>query len=224
MARQVAHEIKNPLTPIQLSAEHLARVHADRGRPLGPVFDQCVTTILGQVRLLRQIAGEFSNFAASPTPQIVRIDVPAFLDEIVAPYRGSETHIRTEVRAAADVPAMAADRTLLARALTNIIENSRQAMPSGGAIVVSAERGPGAFVTIAVSDTGVGMDAAAQARAFDPYFSTKTGGSGLGLPNAKRNVELCGGTLRLASAPGQGTTITAELPQAAANLADSSTA
>ncbi len=67
MARQVAHEIKNPLTPIQLNAEHLRRVHADRGEPLGPVLQECVATILTQVRLLRQIASEFSSFASSPT-------------------------------------------------------------------------------------------------------------------------------------------------------------
>ena len=70
MARQVAHEIKNPLTPIQLAAEHLQRVHEDQGRPLGPVFDQCVTTVLEQVRLLRQIASEFANFAGEPTPRL----------------------------------------------------------------------------------------------------------------------------------------------------------
>src|SRR6185503_12439819 len=67
MARQVAHDIKNPLTPIQLTAEHLRRVHADRGEPLSPVLEECVANILTQVRLLRQIASEFSSFAASPT-------------------------------------------------------------------------------------------------------------------------------------------------------------
>jgi len=71
MARQVAHEIKNPLTPIQLSAEHLRRVHADRGAPLSPVLEGCVDSILSQVRLLRQIAAEFSSFASSPTPRPV---------------------------------------------------------------------------------------------------------------------------------------------------------
>ena len=69
MARQVAHDIKNPLTPIQLSAEHARRVNIDRGRPLSPVLDECVTAILAQVRLLRQIASEFSSFASSPTPR-----------------------------------------------------------------------------------------------------------------------------------------------------------
>ena len=69
MARQVAHDIKNPLTPIQLSAEHAQRVNIDRGRPLSPVLDECVTAILSQVKLLRQISAEFSSFASSPTPR-----------------------------------------------------------------------------------------------------------------------------------------------------------
>ena len=69
MARQVAHDIKNPLTPIQLSAEHVRRVNVDRGRPLSPVLDECVAAILAQVKLLRQIAAEFSSFASSPTPR-----------------------------------------------------------------------------------------------------------------------------------------------------------
>ncbi|MBP6716970.1 MAG: HAMP domain-containing protein, partial [Acidobacteria bacterium] len=113
MARQVAHEIKNPLTPIQLSAEHLRRVHADRGRPLGDVFDQCIDTILGQVRLLRQIASEFSNFAASPTPQITAVDLAEFLSALAAPYQVSGGAIETTVTLAPALFPIAADRTLL---------------------------------------------------------------------------------------------------------------
>src|SRR5262245_64303299 len=87
MARQVAHEIKNPLTPIQLNAEHLRRVHADRGEPLGPVLQQSVGTILDQVKLLRQIASEFSSFGSSPTAKPSDVDVSTLLHEIVDPYR-----------------------------------------------------------------------------------------------------------------------------------------
>ena len=75
MARQVAHDIKNPLTPIQLSAEHVRRINADRGRPLSPVLDDCVNAILAQVTLLRQISAEFSSFASSPTPRPEVTDV-----------------------------------------------------------------------------------------------------------------------------------------------------
>jgi signal transduction histidine kinase len=215
MARQVAHEIKNPLTPIQLAAEHLQRVHADRGRPLGRTFDQCVDTILRQVRLLRQIAGEFSNYAAAPTPQFTAVSPADLLQQIVQPYAaglpgaGMPTRLETDVPA--DLPAVWIDRTLIARALTNVIENALQAMPEGGVIRVRARRDTGDWLAISVSDTGVGMDDLAQTRAFEPYFSTKTAGSGLGLPNARRNVELCGGTMALTSTPGQGTTITIRL-------------
>jgi two-component system nitrogen regulation sensor histidine kinase NtrY len=212
MARQVAHEIKNPLTPIQLATEHLQRVHADRARPLGPVFDQCVETILGQVKLLRRIASDFSNFAAEPTPRFEAVAVATLLDEVVGPYRpGIGTRIRIQAGVPPGLPAVRVDRTLVARALTNLIENAIQAMPEGGAIDISASRSDDG-VTLAVSDTGVGMDADAASRAFEPYFSTKTGGSGLGLPNARRYVELSGGRMDLESAPGRGTTIRMWLP------------
>ena len=87
MARQVAHEIKNPLTPIQLSAEHLRRVHADRGKPLSPVLESCVESILNQVRLLRQISAEFSAFATAPAPRPAPVAVADLVGEVLGPYR-----------------------------------------------------------------------------------------------------------------------------------------
>ena len=98
MARQVAHDIKNPLTPIQLSAEHLRRVHQDRGQPLSPVLDNCVDSILTQVRLLRQIAAEFSSFGSSPTAPPAPTALRDLLDEVVEPYRagdGRTHHVRS---------------------------------------------------------------------------------------------------------------------------------
>ena len=215
MARQVAHEIKNPLTPIQLAAEHLQRVHEDQGRPLGGVFDQCLVTILRQVRLLRQIAGEFSTFAADPAPSFSTVALAGLVEDIVGAYRaGLSATYRLDVRVPAELPAVRIDRTLVARALTNLVENAFQAMPSGGVLTIAADTAVTNVVTLIISDTGVGMDAEARARAFEPYFSTKTAGSGLGLPNAKRNVELSGGSLTLDSVRGQGTTITVRLPVA----------
>ncbi len=212
MSRQVAHEIKNPLTPIHLAAEHLQRVHEDHGRPMGAVVEQCVGTILRQVRLLRQIASDFSNFAAEPTPRFEVVDVADLIDEVVGPYEpGTAGRVEIVRDVAPDLPAVRIDRTLVARALTNLIENAIQAMPEGGRITLVA-RAAASAVTVGVTDTGVGMDLEAAGRAFEPYFSTKTGGSGLGLPNAKRYVELSGGTVTLASAPGRGTTITLNLP------------
>jgi signal transduction histidine kinase len=213
MARQVAHEIKNPLTPIQLAAEHLQRVHEDQQRPLGQVFDLCLSTILRQVRLLRQIAGEFANFAGEPRPHLTDISPRDLVVDVLAPYRaGLGPEVTIDLALPNDLPAVHVDRTLVGRAFTNIFENALQAMPQGGSVRVTGSARDDA-VEIDVADTGVGMDAAAARRAFEPYFSTKTAGSGLGLVNAKRNVELCGGTMTLASVAGQGTTVTITLPR-----------
>ena len=212
MARQVAHEIKNPLTPIQLNAEHLRRVHADRGEPMSPILQDCVATILTQVKLLRQIASDFSNFASSPTARRAPVDPGALLHEIVDPYRaGLAEKITLVVDVPANLPAVEIDRTLIARSLTNVVENALHAMPSGGTLTIRARAG-GGHVRITIADTGVGMDAEALARAFEPYFSTKASGTGLGLPIAKRNVELSGGTVSVASERDQGTTVAVVLP------------
>ena len=214
MSRQVAHDIKNPLTPIQLAAEHLQRVHEDQHRPLGAVFDQCINTVLKQVRLLRQIASEFSNFAANPAPTFVPVPVADLLHDVVRPYRaGLSGQTQIVVDVPPGMPPARADRTLLARALTNLVENALQAMPDGGLLRLAATAS-GNTVTIVVEDAGIGMSADALARAFEPHFSTKTGGSGLGLANAKRNIESCEGSISAASQPGRGTTIVVRLQAA----------
>jgi nitrogen fixation/metabolism regulation signal transduction histidine kinase len=230
MARQVAHDIKNPLTPIQLSAEHAQRVNIDRGRPLSPVLDECVAAILSQVTLLRQISAEFSSFASSPTPRPEPTSVAALIHEVVEPYRTGLAHrVAIEVDSPEDLPPVMIDRTLFARALTNVIENALHAMPATGQLTIasrvvtvahspSAVRNPPSaagdpqFVIVEISDTGVGMDYEALDRIFEPYFSTKTTGTGLGLTIAKRNVELNGGTIDVRSERGAGTTVTLTVP------------
>jgi signal transduction histidine kinase len=237
MARQVAHDIKNPLTPIQLSAEHVQRVNIDHNRPLSPVLDECVTAILGQVRLLRQIASEFSSFASSPTPHPEPTALPALLEEVVTPYRvGLAERIAIDVNVAGEIPAVTIDRTLFARALTNIIENALYAMPGTGRLTITAgqrrtspipapesrapsPQPPAPEIVVEVTDTGVGMDEEAVAKMFQPYFSTKATGTGLGLTIAKRNVELIGGTIEVRSQRGVGTTVTITLPGQAPSAA-----
>jgi signal transduction histidine kinase len=217
MARQVAHDIKNPLTPIQLSAEHARRVNQDRGRPLSPALDECITSILTQVKLLRQIAAEFSSFASSPTAHPETIELPSLIDEVVEPYRpGLPDRVTVDVRSAPNLPAVRIDRTLFARALTNVIENALHAMPGGGRLTIDSRPGNGEerSVAVQISDSGVGMDPEAAAKIFEPYFSTKASGTGLGLTIAKRNVELIGGTIVVQSERGVGTTVTMTLPVA----------
>ena len=214
MARQVAHEIKNPLTPIQLNAEHLRRVHADRGEPLSPMLEECVGTILSQVTLLRQIASEFSSYASAPTARPAAVRVPDLVREALDPYRaGLRDRIRLDVDVPGTLPAVYVDRVLVARSLTNIVENALHAMPGSGVLAVVA-RAVESAVQLRVSDSGAGMDDEALARAFEPYFSTKTTGTGLGLPIARRNIELTGGTIAVTSERDRGTTVELMLPVA----------
>ncbi len=214
MARQVAHDIKNPLTPIQLSAEHLRRVHADRGRPLEPVLEGCVDSILAQVRLLRQIASEFSSFASSPTARLAPVDLPDLVEEVVRPYEvGGSDRWRFVRDFQTPLPPLLIDRMLIGRALTNILDNALHAMPGGGTVTLAARTADGQ-VELRVADTGVGMDEEALQRLFEPYFSTKAVGTGLGLSIARRNVELNNGTIAVASDRGKGTEVTIRLPVA----------
>ena len=212
MARQVAHEIKNPLTPIQLSAEHLQRVHADRGEPLGPLVESCVSSILGQVRLLRQISSEFSSFASSPTARRSPVSLPELVRDVVDPYRaGLEGRIEIVNHVPPALPQVLVDRTLTARALSNVVENALHAIPGSGSLTIDAFLEP-ADIRLEISDTGVGMDQEALERVFEPYFSTKTTGTGLGLPIARRNIELNGGSVDVRSTKGEGTTVIVRLP------------
>jgi two-component system, NtrC family, nitrogen regulation sensor histidine kinase NtrY len=212
MARQVAHDIKNPLTPIQLSAEHLRRVHRDRGEPLSPVLEACVDTILSQVRLLRQISSEFSSFASSPTPKPVKTSVEALLREVVQAYEpGLAGRVAIGLDVAPGLPDIQLDRALMGRALANVMENALHALPGGGEVRLRAFPDDGG-VAIVVEDTGVGMDEEALARIFEPYFSTKATGTGLGLTIAKRNVELHGGAIAVESRRHAGTRVTMWLP------------
>ena len=212
MARQVAHEIKNPLTPVQLSAEHLLQVHKDRGEPLSPVLQSCVSSILAQVRILRQISAEFSSYASSPTVDPKPTDLTRLVNDVMQPYLiGLAERVTVRVEIATSVPSLLIDRTLVGRALTNVVDNALHAMPGRGSLVIRAARADG-MVAMTVTDTGVGLDQATLSRIFEPYFSTKMSGTGLGMVIAKRNIELNGGTIAVTSEKHRGTTVTLMFP------------
>ena len=181
---------------------------------MGAVLDGCVASILGQVRLLRQISSEFSNFASSPVAHPAGVDLPELVAEVVDPYRtGLGDRVLIANHVTPPLPPVLIDRILIGRALVNIVENALHAMPSRGSITLNAAR-HGDAVVLRVKDTGVGMDEEALARVFEPYFSTKATGTGLGLPIAKRNVELSGGTVAVESERERGTTVIVRLPLA----------
>jgi len=214
MARAIAHEIKNPLTPIQLSTEHVRKLLNDRGILPVPEIDACLDTIVRNVRELRDISAAFSTYAKIPDLTLARIDPASFLREIAAPYRAAPpAHVRIEERHEG-APQVLADARVLARAIVNLIENAIQAMPAGGTLTLASSPGDAGFAVLEVKDTGEGMTPEARARLFTPYFSTKSSGTGLGLAIVRRVVLGHGGSIEVESTRGQGTTFRIRLKEA----------
>ncbi len=214
MARQVAHEVKNPLTPIQLATEHLRRVYADRREDFGATLDSCTDTILKQVRTLRGIVTEFSSFARPAQLEASPIDFAGLVAGAARPYEGI---LPPQVRLTLDAPAIPGvrgDRRLLERAVVNLIENALQAVGERGSVEIRV-RAEGGMARVEVVDSGPGLDAEARRRLFQPFFSTKTGGSGLGLALVRKIAQDHGGGASLESEPGQ-TRATLWLPLASA--------
>jgi two-component system nitrogen regulation sensor histidine kinase NtrY len=216
MARAIAHEIKNPLTPIQLSAEHARRILADRGVLPSPEIEACLDTIARQVRELREISSAFSAYARIPDLSLQRVDPAAFLRDVVAPYRAAPPPGLRVEEDLAEVAPVLADPRILARAVVNLIENALQAMPGGGVLRVAARAMGAGRVALEIADTGPGIAPAVRARLFEPYFSTKTSGTGLGLAIARRVVEAHGGTIETGSTGEGGTAFRIVLPVAPA--------
>jgi signal transduction histidine kinase len=212
MARAIAHEIKNPLTPIQLSAEHLGRLLHDRGVSLAPEEQACLATIARQVRALYEIAGEFSTFAKLPALAPEPTDPVALMRSTAAPYRAAPPAGIVIEERYEPAPPIAADRRVLSRALVNLIENALQAMPEGGTLALGVRRAEDGRVELAVADTGPGLEPAVRRRLFEPYFSTKSSGTGLGLAIARRAAEAHGGTIEVETGRGHGTVFRLRLP------------
>jgi signal transduction histidine kinase len=216
MARGIAHEIKNPLTPIQLSAEHLLRVRGDgRAGADDPVLRECVDTILTQVRVLREISSDFSTYARLPVLRKAPVDLPELVRATLGPYRSSAPASLEIAVDAQPLPPVELDERVMRRALVNLVENAIQAMEGGGRLAVAVRRADepaGPWAEIVVADTGIGMDEATRARIFEPYFSTRDSGVGLGLAITRRAVEEHGGTITAESSPGRGTRMIVRLP------------
>ncbi|HSB61456.1 MAG TPA: ATP-binding protein, partial [Vicinamibacteria bacterium] len=201
MARQVAHEVKNPLTPIQLSAEHLRRVFLDPSVDFGATLAACTDTILRQVGKLRRLVTEFSAFARPPAPELEPQPLGPIVKSAVAPYLpGLPRAVRLTLEVDALLPAVRVDRRLFERALLNLLENALQAVGERGEIAVRLRAAEGR-VELEVEDSGPGLDPEARSRAFQPFFSTKTSGSGLGLALVKKIAEDHEGGVSLESPP-----------------------
>jgi signal transduction histidine kinase len=205
MARQVAHEVKNPLTPIQLATEHLRRVYADKSADFGRTLQSCTDTILQQVQTLREIVTEFSSFARPPAPTPERLELQPLLTQVARAYQDVLPRQVTLELLPGAAPVVAADRRLVERAVVNLVENALQAVGDQGTVRLRVlEDGHGRAV-VEVEDTGPGLDPEAKARIFEPFFSTKASGSGLGLALVKKIAEDHGGGVSIDSPPGEAT-------------------
>jgi nitrogen fixation/metabolism regulation signal transduction histidine kinase len=212
MARQVAHEIKNPLTPIQLTAEHLRAVAGKDDPNLAGVVLSGVDNILRQVVTLRETSKEFSDYASLRTVQRKPLQLRKLLEEIASSYsKSGERGIDFRADIEPSTPEMfSGDARLLRGAIANLIENAFQATPGGGRVRL-ASYGVDSKVVVSVDDDGPGVAPELLPKIFDPYFSTKTSGTGLGLAIARKAIEEHGGSVH-AENLNPGFRISLELP------------
>jgi nitrogen fixation/metabolism regulation signal transduction histidine kinase len=218
VARRVAHEIKNPLTPIALSAERIRR-HLERGTPPDAtslqVVQSCAETIGTAVETLRTLVNEFSTLARFPTAQPVPADINSIVEGTLAMFNGRLDGINVQTFLSSDLPRVMADSEAIKRVLANIVDNAAEAM--NGSLVREIQISTALLsnreaVEIAISDTGHGVTQELKERLFLPYFSTKKRGTGLGLAIVSRIIEDHHGSIRVEENRPVGTRFVIELP------------
>jgi len=180
VARRIAHEVKNPLTPIKLSAQRLKRRYAERLNE--PVFEECTNMIIDHVDLIRNLVNEFSDFARFPTANPQPCDLIPIIEETVALYREGHQNIRFEINILNSIPRMNLDRQQIKQAMINLVNNAIAAIREEGSVIIKSEYDTSSkSVRIEVADTGEGISDEVKAHLFEPYFSAKKSGMGLGL-------------------------------------------
>jgi two-component system nitrogen regulation sensor histidine kinase NtrY len=223
VARRLAHEIKNPLTPIQLCAERMRRQFSSAPPQARALVEECTSTIVGEVESLKGLVDEFAQFARMPAPKTVPSDLNAVLADTLSLYNGLFQAIKIEQRFAAGLPTVRVDLEQIRRVVINLVDNAIDALGGSAAtmrpdntpptIVVETCHDPGNGVArILVSDNGPGISAGDREKLFMPYYSTKGRGSGLGLAIVRRIVAEHGGSIEVADNVPSGTVFTLELP------------
>jgi PAS domain S-box-containing protein len=218
VARRIAHEIKNPLTPIQLSAERLRRKYLDRLGAEGEALDRATATIIQQVESLRDMVNAFSEYARQPGTRPEPQDLNTLVSQAAALYREREGGARIEPELAPDLPPARVDAPRFTQVLGNLIQNAQAALedrsePRRIGIRTGASR-DGASVFVEITDSGPGFPPELLDRIFDPYVTTKSHGSGLGLAIVRKIVEEHGGRIEAENPPEGGARVRLELPAA----------
>jgi two-component system nitrogen regulation sensor histidine kinase NtrY len=215
IAKRLAHEIRNPLTPIKLSAQRILKKHGEGAEDFDRVLYSSVAAIIREVDGLERLLGEFGEFAKLPEPRMASTDLRELLSEVASTYAHLSGTVEIDLHEVPPGSMIAVDRGQMRRVFANLFTNAIQAMPSGGRLAVRADavrKSHGVFCRIALSDTGAGIAEADRERIFDPYFTTKSGGTGLGLAIVRRIVFDHGGTVWVESTPGAGATFFIDLP------------
>ena len=218
LARRLAHELKNPLFPLQLTMENLVRSRQQSPEQFEEVFRESSRTLLAEIANLKGIIAKFSEFSKMPQPElrpvqlneVIRGVAQLFQAQLQAPGRAK---INCVMQLDPKLQPVAADAELLHRAISNLVLNAMDAMPQGGTLTLRTRPQSGK-VLIEVADTGAGMTAEERERIFSPYYTSKTQGTGLGLAIVQSVVSDHGGRVWVQSEPGQGTTFVIELPDA----------
>jgi two-component system, NtrC family, nitrogen regulation sensor histidine kinase NtrY len=215
LARRLAHELKNPLFPLQLTVENLARARELPPAEFDEIFRESTSTLSAEIANLKKIVGRFSDFSKMPKPELEPIDAKDMVERVRALYAsgGDAAKIRIETDLVGAPMPLKADPELLHRALSNLVLNAMDAMPDGGTLTISA-RPKGASIEIRVSDTGAGLTPEECERLFTPYYTTKQHGTGLGLAIVQSVVADHSGTISVESLAGSGTTFIITLPRA----------
>jgi len=218
VAQKLAHEIKNPLTPIQLSAERLHRRFHSRPEGYGDILDECIDTIIGEVTRIRGLLDEFSRLAKMPEVKPIPSDINSIVIKSLRLYGEYPDNIKIQTNYAQKLPLAYADPGLMEQAFFNIIKNAVEAMIEGGMLTVttgiSNSTIDNKYLKVEFADTGPGISEDSMKKLFTPHFSTKKGGAGLGLAIVKKIITDHGGDVTVESKEREGTKFTFIIPVA----------
>ena len=222
LARRLAHELKNPLFPLQLTVENLTRARELPPAEFDEVFRESTGTLTAEIANLKNVITRFSDFSKMPKPQLQELALTNVLNQLTAFYEPVLTQRQPPVvlqcRMCAEPITITGDPVLLHRALSNLVLNAMDAMPNGGDIIIESAR-KNCMAEVRITDTGTGMAPEECARLFTPYYTTKQYGTGLGLAIVQSVISDHRGTIRVESKPGGGTTFIVELPLASTGAA-----
>ena len=214
VARRIAHEVKNPLTPIQLSAQRLRKRYGERlEREDKGVFEECTGMIIKQVEELKRLVDEFSNFARMPSANPEPSDIRQIINEAMSLYREAHREVKMAFQDSQEVPEFNLDKEQIKRVIINLLDNAIEAIDGDGEVTINLDYDEALqIVKVEVADNGVGISPEHEMRLFEPYFSTKKQGTGLGLAIANTIINDHNGFIRVQENKPKGTIFIIELP------------